>query len=710
MAIVYNNKEYRNLQQQVAENMKNIKSLQDLTKYGIVIKGYCMDEEHIEVVDPEPEVGDVVGVGYPLELYVYGPTDDSWPSNMWYSIGQYPLPGPQGPEGPQGPRGIQGATGAQGPTGPRGLQGPQGVAGPKGDTGAQGETGYVSSFVPDEESVTEVGQAYVDEDGHLQVCTALDPLTFEDAGSIKGPQGEQGIQGIQGIQGETGAQGPQGPEGPEGPQGPEGEPGEDGTIVSGTDDGTNWTSLTIDGVTHGFAAGGGAATWGSITGTLSNQTDLQTALNAKANSVDLATVATSGSYNDLTNKPTIPVVDYPVTDVQVDGTSVLDGTVAKITSPDLSDYVTSTELGTALADYTETSDLAAVALSNDYDDLDDKPDLSIYAESADLATVATTGDYTDLINTPDLSDMATETWVGQQGYLTSVSWSDVSNKPTFATVATSGDYDDLIDKPDLSIYAESSDLATVATTGDYDDLLNKPTIPAAQVNSDWNAVSGVAQILNKPTIPVVPTNVSAFTNDAGYITSSDIPVTDVQVDGASVVSSKVASITLPALTLTDTAYASPDYALKGLTINGEKWNIDAAPSNYVTTDTAQIITGNKTLKGVGLYFQQAAGSTNYASLYLNGSTFQMDAPNMEISSSNGVKVISNLLTGVEGTGGGDKDIGSSTRRWKDLYLSGNISDGTNSIAVANIANKTNSETWTFTLSDDTTVAKTVVLG
>lgn len=46
-----------------------------------------------------------------------------------------------------------------------------------------------------------------------------------------------------------------------------------------------------------------------------------------------------------------------------------------------------------------------------------------------------------------------------------------------------------------------SDLATVATTGDYGDLLNKPTIPAAQVNADWNANSGVAQILNKPTIP-----------------------------------------------------------------------------------------------------------------------------------------------------------------------------------------------------------------
>lgn len=41
--------------------------------------------------------------------------------------------------------------------------------------------------------------------------------------------------------------------------------------------------------------------------------------------------------------------------------------------------------------------------------------------------------------------------------------------------------------------------------------------PVGQVNADWNAVSGQARILNKPTIPVVPTNVSSFTNDAGYL-------------------------------------------------------------------------------------------------------------------------------------------------------------------------------------------------
>ena len=38
-------------------------------------------------------------------------------------------------------------------------------------------------------------------------------------------------------------------------------------------------------------------------------------------------------------------------------------------------------------------------------------------------------------------------------------------------------------------------------SGSYNDLTNLPTIPAAQVNSDWNAVGTVAEILNKPIIP-----------------------------------------------------------------------------------------------------------------------------------------------------------------------------------------------------------------
>lgn len=57
-----------------------------------------------------------------------------------------------------------------------------------------------------------------------------------------------------------------------------------------------------------------------------------------------------------------------------------------------------------------------------------------------------------------------------------------------------------------SVVAVQSDWDQVdSTAGDY--IKNKPTIPAAQVNADWNAQSGVAEILNKPT------NLSDFNND-----------------------------------------------------------------------------------------------------------------------------------------------------------------------------------------------------
>lgn len=69
-------------------------------------------------------------------------------------------------------------------------------------------------------------------------------------------------------------------------------------------------------------------------------------------------------------------------------------------------------------------------------------------------------------------------------------------------------------------------LATVATTGDYGDLLNTPTIPAAQVNADWNAASGVAAILNKPTIPDVSGKADAASLAPAFSTSSTYAVGD----------------------------------------------------------------------------------------------------------------------------------------------------------------------------------------
>jgi len=61
-----------------------------------------------------------------------------------------------------------------------------------------------------------------------------------------------------------------------------------------------------------------------------------------------------------------------------------------------------------------------------------------------------------------------------------------------------------LDAGGLSI--NGTPLATVAVSGSYSDLSNKPAIPAAQVNSDWTAASGVAQILNRPALAAVATS------------------------------------------------------------------------------------------------------------------------------------------------------------------------------------------------------------
>ena len=148
---------------------------------------------------------------------------------------------------------------------------------------------------------------------------------------------------------------------------------------------------------------------------------------------------------------------------------------------------------------------------------------------------------------------------GGGGVADSVEWDKVQNKPNFANVATSGDYNDLINKPiipsveglaseayvnekvaaivipevptkvselendagyltthqSLAEYAKTADLAQVAKTGSYNDLADKPTIPSTTGLASTEYVdSKVGEIV----IPTVPTKVSAFENDAGYLT------------------------------------------------------------------------------------------------------------------------------------------------------------------------------------------------
>jgi len=108
-------------------------------------------------VGPQGPTGDTGATGPQGPQGLKGDTGDTGPQGIQGETGPV---GPQGPQGetgltgPQGPQGIQGETGAKGDTGDQGPQGIQGIQGIQGETGAtgpqgpQGETGLTGPTGP----------------------------------------------------------------------------------------------------------------------------------------------------------------------------------------------------------------------------------------------------------------------------------------------------------------------------------------------------------------------------------------------------------------------------------------------------------------------------------------------------------------------------------------------------------------------------------
>lgn len=284
---------------------------------------------------------------------------------------------------------------------------------------------------------------------------------------------------------------------------------------------------------------------------------------------ELATVAFSGDYNDLINrpaflqeqadwdqtdtdapdyiknKPTLPVVNDATLTIQKNWAAVgtftanaSANTSVNITVPNVINNVTSTSTSDALsanqgkALQDQIDDLKAMGRFLSLWDCETWMPISFplatpynyqtwdyfLVENVDTTTnyrpngvqytgTASTTVETDEVEVWDLYIYDWAVWLLQINHGKSVSFANLAGQPTDnAALATA-----------LNAKADTSSLATVATSGSYNDLTNKPTIPAAQVNSDWNANSGVAQILNKPTIP---TSTSQLNNDSWFITSS----------------------------------------------------------------------------------------------------------------------------------------------------------------------------------------------
>ena len=138
------------------------------------------------------------------------------------------------------------------------------------------------------------------------------------------------------------------------------------------------------------------------------------------------------------------------------------------------------------------------------------------------------------------------------GFITGVSWDDVSDKPSFATVATSGSYNDLSNKPTIptvnnatltiqkngttidtftansssdktvnisvptKVSEVSNDLNYIRSLNNYMDLSwNTPVPDKINIKVDQTWIGGILTTANT----TIPTNTSDLANDSGFITA-----------------------------------------------------------------------------------------------------------------------------------------------------------------------------------------------
>jgi hypothetical protein len=318
-----------------------------------------------------------------------------------------------------------------------------------------------------------------------------------------------------------------------------GAPGQVLAKASSSDYDTAWADVTGGGV------GGAVSSVNGHTGTVvlgatdvgaqpagdyATNTSLTTGLAGKANTADLAAVATSGAYSDLSGKPTIPAAPSNATAsapglVQLAGD--LGGTATAPTVP-------------GLAAKANTSSLAPVATSGAYADLTGKPTIpAAYTDEQAQDAVA--------------AAIAAGTHVG-----ISVGYNDAANSLSFTATGTTS--------PD----ATTSTKGIVQLAGDLAGTAAAPTVPGLASKVD----TGDARLSDTRT----PTD--------GSVTNAKVSAT------AAIALSKLAVDPLARANHTGTQPATTVTGLATVATSGAYADLTGTPTIPApTTDASQLTTG-----------------------------------------------------------------------------------------------------------------------
>ncbi len=111
------------------------------------------------------------------------------------------------------------------------------------------------------------------------------------------------------------------------------------------------------------------------------------------------------------------------------------------------------------------------------------------------------------------------------------------------------------------------------------------------------------------------------------------------------------------------------------TWDSTKWSQISVASGFVDLDKAQVITGEKTFTPA-IYLQRASLEKKFIST----------APSTGDLILGGGNSIYYYARATDFTPYSNADLGTSSKLWRDAYIGRNISDGTNSVSVADLAN------------------------
>ena len=270
-----------------------------------------------------------------------------------------------------------------------------------------------------------------------------------------------------------------------------------------------------------------------------------------AQTSSLSTVATSGSYNDLTNKPTIITSYNDLTDkpdipeaytLPTASTSTLggvkvDGTTITIEDGVITSHATSTGGTSDYVALTNKPQIGGVELTGNksLSDLGIQPAGTYLTEiPAEYVTETELNGKGYLTAVP--AEYVTETELNGKGYITSAALTGYAQSVDIPTATSdltndSGFITNTVNN--LTNYTPTSGLSAVATSGSYNDLEDKPTI-----------ITSYNDLTDKPSIPTAYTLPTASTTVLG----------GVKVDGTTItISNGVISGTAAAIATTEAA-------------------------------------------------------------------------------------------------------------------------------------------------------------